>query len=56
MDRYGIATWAGPGDAWRLEGRYGQFVVVHRNSVVTITAHEESLEDRLSELAVDHTT
>jgi CubicO group peptidase (beta-lactamase class C family) len=56
MDRYGIATWAGPGDAWRLEGRYGQFVVVHRNSVVTITAHEESLEDRLSELAVDLTT
>lgn len=56
MDRYGIATWAGPGDAWRLEGRYGQFVVVHRNSVVTITAHEESLEDRLSELAVELTT
>jgi CubicO group peptidase (beta-lactamase class C family) len=56
MDRYGIATWAGPGDAWRLEGRYGQFVVVHRNSVVTITAHEESLEDRLSELAVELTS
>jgi CubicO group peptidase (beta-lactamase class C family) len=56
MDRYGIATWAGPGDAWRLEGRYGQFVVVHRNSVVTITAHEESREDRLSELAVELTS
>ncbi|HWU59115.1 MAG TPA: serine hydrolase [Microbacteriaceae bacterium] len=56
MDRYGIATWAGPGDAWRLEGRYGQFVVVHRNSLVTITAHEESREDRLSELAVELTS
>lgn len=52
MDRYGIATWAGPGDAWRLEGRYGQFVVVNHDAVVTITAHEESLEDRLSALAV----
>ncbi|HEV7183032.1 MAG TPA: serine hydrolase [Leifsonia sp.] len=52
MDRYGLATWAGPGDAWRLEGRYGQFVVVHGDSVVTITAHEEKLVDRLSELAV----
>ncbi|MHA7986801.1 serine hydrolase domain-containing protein [Rathayibacter sp. CAU 1779] len=55
MDRYGIATWAGPGDAWRLEGRYGQFVVVHGDAVVTITGHEESLEDRLSELAVEVT-
>lgn len=56
MDRYGIATWAGPGDAWRLEGRYGQFVVVNGEAVVTITGHEEELEDRLSELAVDVTS
>lgn len=55
MDRYGIATWAGPGDAWRFEGRYGQFVVVNGNAVVTITGHEESREDRLSELAADLT-
>ncbi|NNC10873.1 serine hydrolase [Planctomonas sp. JC2975] len=55
MERYGIATWAGPGDAWRLEGRYGQFVVVNGDAVVTITGHEESLEDRLSELAVEVT-
>lgn len=55
MDRYGLATWAGPDEAWRLEGRYGQFVVVHGDAVVTITAHEESLEDRLSELAVQLT-
>lgn len=56
MDRYGIATWAGPGDAWRLEGRYGQFIVVNGEAVVTITGHEEELEDRLSELAVDVTS
>ncbi|WP_375389086.1 serine hydrolase domain-containing protein [uncultured Amnibacterium sp.] len=55
MDRYGLATWAGPGDAWRLEGRYGQFVVVHHDSVVTITGHEEEGEDRLSALAVEVT-
>ena len=56
MDRYGIATWAGPGGAWRLEGRYGQFVLINGDAVVTITAHEESLEDRLSELAAELTT
>lgn len=57
MDRYGLATWGGPGpDAWRLEGRYGQFVVVNGDAVVTITAHEEELEDRLSELAVEVTS
>lgn len=57
MDRYGLATWAGPGDdAWRLEGRYGQFVVVVGDAVVTITGHEEEGEDRISELAVQVVT
>jgi CubicO group peptidase (beta-lactamase class C family) len=56
MDRYGLATWAGPGRAWRLEGRYGQFVVVHGDAVVTITGHEEIGEDRISELAVEVTS
>jgi CubicO group peptidase (beta-lactamase class C family) len=55
MDRYGIATWGGPGRSWRLEGRYGQFVVVNGDAVVTITGHEEELEDRISELAVEVT-
>ncbi|MBA8990819.1 hypothetical protein FHW23_002084 [Curtobacterium pusillum] len=47
--------WDGPGDAWRLDGRYGQYVVVDqaRAAVVTITAHEESRDHRLAELAVD---
>ena len=52
MDRYGIATWAGPGEAWRLEGRYGQFVIVLGDAVVTITGHEETREDRAAEIAV----
>jgi len=53
FERYGIATWAGPGDSWRLDGRYGQYVIVDEdhNSVITITAHEEARDHRLAELA-----
>ncbi len=52
--RYGLATWDAPGDAWRLDGRYGQYVLVDgsRDAVVTITAHEEERDHRLAELAV----
>lgn len=56
MDRYGLATWAGPGDAWRLEGRYGQFVIVLDDAVATITAHEEVGEDRIAALATEALT
>ncbi|QOD44024.1 serine hydrolase domain-containing protein [Clavibacter zhangzhiyongii] len=51
--RYGLATWDGPGDAWRLDGRYGQYVLVDgsRDAVVTITAHEEERDHLLAELA-----
>ncbi|PCN48638.1 hydrolase [Curtobacterium sp. 'Ferrero'] len=53
--RYGLATWDGPGAAWRLDGRYGQYVVVdqERDAVVTITAHEETRDHRLAEIAVE---
>ncbi|KDP92681.1 MULTISPECIES: serine hydrolase domain-containing protein [Clavibacter] len=53
--RYGLATWDGPGDAWRLDGRYGQYVLVDgsRDAVVTVTAHEEERDHRLAELAVE---
>ncbi|MBM7389718.1 CubicO group peptidase (beta-lactamase class C family) [Clavibacter michiganensis] len=53
--RYGLATWDGPGDGWRLDGRYGQYVLVDgsRDAVVTITAHEEERDHRLAELAVE---
>lgn len=51
---YGLTTWQGPGDCWRLDGRYGQLVVVDdaRDAVVTITAHEEARTQRLAEAAV----
>jgi CubicO group peptidase (beta-lactamase class C family) len=53
--RYGLAVWDGPGDAWRLDGAFGQYVVVDgsRDAVVTITAHEEERDHRLAELAVE---
>jgi CubicO group peptidase (beta-lactamase class C family) len=55
FERYGMAVWDGPGECWRLDGRYGQYVVVdqRRNAVVTITAHEESRDHRLAEIAHD---
>lgn len=53
FDGYGLAVWRGPGNAWRLDGKYGQYVLVDeaKNAVVTITAHEESRDHRLVELA-----
>ncbi len=52
---YGLATWRGSGGCWRLDGRYGQYVVVDdlRNAVITITAHEESRGRRLADLAAE---
>ena len=53
FDRYALAVWAGPDQAWRLDGRYGQYVIVdtQRDAVITITAHEEGNDHRLAELA-----
>jgi CubicO group peptidase (beta-lactamase class C family) len=53
FDRYGLAVWAGHRRAWRLDGRYGQYVLVdtERDAVVTITAHEEGNDHRFVELA-----
>ncbi|WP_246019138.1 serine hydrolase domain-containing protein [Arthrobacter crusticola] len=58
FERYGLAAWAGPGACWRLDGRYGQYVIVDEahNAVVTMTAHEESRDHRLAELAVQALT
>lgn len=49
---YGLAVWDGPGECWRLDGLYGQYVVVHQPSrtAVSITAHEERHDHRLAEL------
>ena len=53
--RYGVATWEGPGDGWRLDGLYGQYVYVtnSRDAVITITAHEESRDHRLVQIAAE---
>lgn len=50
---YGLAAWRGPRDGWRLDGRYGQYVFVDEaaDAVVTITAHEETRDQRLVEIA-----
>jgi CubicO group peptidase (beta-lactamase class C family) len=58
FQRYGLAAWDGPGTSWRLDGRYGQYVIVDqgRNAVVTITAHEETRDHRLAELAYEALT
>ena len=54
FERYGLAAWAGPGRCWRLDGSYGQYIIVDQahNAVITITAHEETHDHRLAELAV----
>ena len=53
FELYGAAAWAGPGDSWRLDGRYGQYVIVDdaRDAVITITAHEEGRDHRLVDCA-----
>jgi hypothetical protein len=55
FERYGLAVWDGPGDCWRLDGKYGQYVIVDetQSAVITITAHEESRDSRLAELALE---
>lgn len=53
--RYGLAAWAGPLGCWRLDGRYGQYVIVDPavDGVVTITAHEESRDHDLAVIAAE---
>ncbi|MDN5755012.1 MAG: beta-lactamase family protein, partial [Micrococcaceae bacterium] len=58
FDGYGLAAWRGPGHAWRLDGKYGQYILIDdiSDAVVTITAHEESRDHRLMELAHEAST
>jgi len=39
-ERYALAGWDGPGDAWRLHGAYGQLVIFAADAVVTVTADD----------------
>lgn len=54
FSHYGLAAWRGPGTLWRLDGAFGQYVLIDQSSdaVITITAHEERRDHRLAELAV----
>ncbi|GAB3410744.1 serine hydrolase domain-containing protein [Schumannella luteola] len=53
--RYAIAGWEERDSIWRLDARYGQYVIVdsERDAVVTITAHEETDDHRLVDAALD---
>lgn len=47
-ERYALAGWDGPGDAWRLHGAYGQLVIFAADAVVTITADDHLGADALA--------
>lgn len=49
---YAMAGWAGPGDAWRLHGAYGQLVIFLRDAVVTITADDHEGADAMAAAVV----
>ncbi|GAA4193531.1 hypothetical protein GCM10022219_15450 [Microbacterium oryzae] len=51
-ERYALAGWGGPYDAWRLHGAYGQLLVFRGDAVVTLTAHDHIGGDRMAALAV----
>ncbi|YAL82270.1 serine hydrolase domain-containing protein [Dermacoccaceae bacterium W4C1] len=50
---YGIGLWMGPGECTRLDGAYGQYVVIDasHSAVFTVTAHEQEHDDRLASWA-----
>ena len=52
-DRYALAGWGGPGDAWRLHGAFGQLLVFAGDAVVTITANDHEGADSLAASVVD---
>lgn len=51
-DRYALAGWAGPGDAWRLHGAHGQLVIFAEDTVVTITAADHGGADAMAAFVV----
>ncbi|MDN3312002.1 serine hydrolase [Microbacterium oryzae] len=52
-ERYALAGWAGPGDAWRLHGAHGQMLIFLGDTVVTITAHDHFGADRMAARIVE---
>lgn len=51
-DRYALAGWAGPADAWRLHGAGGQLLLFTGAAVITITADDHFGADALAAFAV----
>ncbi len=47
-DRYALAGWRGPADAWRLHGAYGQLVVFAGDAIVTLTADDHAGADAMA--------
>jgi CubicO group peptidase (beta-lactamase class C family) len=52
-DRYALAGWSGPGDAWRLHGAHGQLLIFVDDAVVTLTAHDHFGADAIAAFAVE---
>ena len=52
-DRYALAGWGGPGEAWRLHGAHGQLLIFTGDAVVTLTADDHFGADRIAQVAVD---
>lgn len=52
-DRYALAGWGGPGDAWRLHGAYGQLLIFAADAVVTITAGDHFGADAMAAFVVE---
>ncbi|PCE13500.1 hydrolase [Microbacterium sp. SZ1] len=50
--RYGLGAWDGPGSAWRLHGAYGQLVILHADTVVTVSADDHFGADAFAAAAV----
>lgn len=51
-DRYALAGWAGPADAWRLHGAGGQLLLFTGAAVITITADDHFGADAMAAFAV----
>lgn len=51
-DRYALAGWGGPGDAWRLHGAYGQLIIFAEDAVITMTADDHFGADAMASFVV----
>lgn len=52
-DRYALAGWGGPGQAWRIHGAYGQMMIFLGDAVVTITASDHFGADTMAQRIVE---